>query len=337
MEKRKILVVVGPTAAGKTEYAIRLAQALDGEIVSADSMQIYKFMDIGSAKPTSQEQAAAKHYLVGEIDPREPFSVAEYCKLAKKYIAAIFEAGKLPIISGGTGLYVNSLIYDMDFSATPGNSRLREKYSILAQEKGPEYIHELLYAIDPAAAERIHPNNVKKVIRALEAAESGEKIPPFENSFRKTADYDCILIGLTREREELYERINKRVDLMIEAGLEEEIRKLADMGLSSEDISMKGIGYKEMFSYLAGECSKEEAVELIRRNSRRYAKRQITWFRRYPDIRWFLLAEDGADRLPDILCFLEENGIHAKDGTEMDSVQGNDGKQQYAGGFNKGE
>lgn len=308
MNKRIIPVIVGPTAVGKTEYAIRAAQALDGEIVSADSMQIYRFMDIGSAKPTAQEQAAARHWLVDTIDPREPFSVAEYCPMAKKCIEDIFQRGKTPVISGGTGLYVNSLIYDMDFSAPPGDGEIRKKYQQIADEKGSEYLHTLLTEADPEAAARIHPNNVKKVIRALEAAESGEKIPSFENSFRKTKDYDYVLIGLQRDRAELYDRINRRVDIMLRAGLEQEIRDLMAMGLSAEDISMKGIGYKEMIDHMNGLYTLEEAAELIKRNSRRYAKRQMTWFRRYPDIRWFDLAEDGEDQLPAILRHIAEYG-----------------------------
>lgn len=292
--KDKIIVIAGPTAVGKTEYAIRAAQEFNGEIVSADSMQIYKFMDIGSAKPTAEEQAAAKHYLVDEIDPREEFSVAEYVKLAKKYIRQILDEGKLPIISGGTGLYVNSLIYDMDFAAAPKDSEERERLRAELAEKGPEHLHSMLREVDPDAAERIHPNNTKKVIRAIEAARSGNPIPAFEESFKKTSDYDYLLIGLNRDRAELYDRINRRVDIMLDAGLEEEIKGLMAMGLDSGSISMKGIGYKEMIAYFNGEYGRDEAVELVKRSSRRYAKRQLTWFRRYPDMNWFDLSA-GAD------------------------------------------
>ena len=287
---RKIIIIVGPTAVGKTEYAIKAAQDFNGEIVSADSMQLYKFMDIGSAKPTPEEQAAARHYLVDEIDPRYDFSVAEYSRLAKKYINTIFDKGKLPIVSGGTGLYVNSLIYDMDFSSAPRDTEERERLRAFLAENGPEKLHELLRDADPAAAKRIHPNNTKKVIRAIEAARSGNPIPAFEESFRKTKDYDYLLIGLDRDRQELYDRINLRVDIMLDAGLEDEIKELMNLGLSSDNISMKGIGYKEMIAYLNGEYSRDEAVELVKRNSRRYAKRQLTWFRRYNDIHWFDLT-----------------------------------------------
>ncbi len=287
---KKIIIIVGPTAVGKTEYAIKAAQDFNGEIVSADSMQIYKFMDIGSAKPTSEEQAAARHYLVDEIDPRNDFSVAEYSQLAKKYINTIFEKGKLPIVSGGTGLYVNSLMYNMDFASSPKNTEQREYLRNFLEENGPEKLHALLQDADPDAASRIHPNNTKKVIRAIEAARSGNPIPAFDESFRRTDDYDYLLIGLNRDRNELYDRINMRVDIMLDAGLEDEIKKLMKLGLSSDNISMKGIGYKEMIAYINGEYSRDEAVELVKRNSRRYAKRQLTWFRRYDDIHWFGLT-----------------------------------------------
>lgn len=302
--KDKIIVIAGPTAVGKTEYAIRAAQEFNGEIVSADSMQLYKFMDIGSAKPTADEQAAARHYLVDEIDPREEFSVAEYVKLAKKYIRQILDDGKLPIISGGTGLYVNSLIYDMDFAAAPKDSAERERLRALLAEKGPKHLHSLLREIDPNAAGRIHPNNTKKVIRAIEAAKSGSPIPAFEASFKKTADYDYLLIGLNRDRAELYDRINRRVDIMLDAGLEDEIKGLMAMGLDSESISMKGIGYKEMIAYFNGEYDRDEAVELVKRSSRRYAKRQLTWFRRYDDMHWFDLSA-GADAGAEYLRMVE--------------------------------
>ncbi len=293
MNNRKLIIIVGPTAVGKTEYSIKAAQRFNGEIVSADSMQIYKYMDIGSAKPTLDEQRAAKHYLVDEIDPRRRFSVAEYCPMAKAYIERIFNSGRLPVISGGTGLYINSLIYDMDFAGTARNDAERMKLKSLLSKAGPAYLHLLLQNADPEAAARIHPHNTKKVIRAIEAAKAGVKIPDFEESFKKTADYEYMLIGLDRNRQELYERINRRVDIMVNAGLSEEIERLLSMGLNGDDISMKGIGYKEMIGALKGEYDMETAVDMIKRNTRRYAKRQLTWFRRYPDIHWFNLSENA--------------------------------------------
>ncbi len=311
MNRRKIPVIAGPTAVGKTEYAIRVARALGGEIISADSMQIYRGLDIGSAKPTPQEQAAARHHLVDEMDPHTSCSAALYRDMAGKCIEEVFSRDRLPVVSGGTGLYISALIYDMDFSGSPGDEKLRRHYQKIADEQGREYLHSLLEKIDADAAARIHPNNVKKIIRAIEAAKLGEKIPSFENSFRPSADYEYVLIGLSRPREELYERINRRVDVMIEDGLEDEVRRLVASGLTEEDNSMKGIGYKEMIGFLDGRYSFEEARELIKRNSRRYAKRQMTWFRRYPDIRWFHITRDtdASELLADILAFLKERGI----------------------------
>jgi len=299
---RKIIVLVGPTAVGKTEYAIAIAYSIGGEIISADSMQIYKFMDIGSAKPTPEEAAMAKHYLIDEIDPREPFSVAEYSRKAKEYIEKVFSHGKVPIISGGTGLYVNSILYEMDFSGTPGDPDFRREAEHLAELHGNEYLHDMLRERDPAAADRIHPNNRKKVIRALEATENGgQGVRDFKNASIKCEDYEYLLIGLDRPREELYDRINRRVDALISKGLSDEVKQLMTMGLSKENISMMGIGYKELIGHFEGEYDFETAVELIKRNSRRYAKRQLTWFRRYPDIAWFDVSKQGVE---DILDFI---------------------------------
>ena len=290
--KKQIVVIAGPTAVGKTEYSIRIAKALNGEIISADSMQLYRFMDIGSAKPTAEERAAVPHHLVDEVDPRLPWSAAEYQKLAKKYITEVLERGNLPVISGGTGLYVNSLLYDMDFSILPRQKGFREELEQEAAQIGPERVHQRLRALDPAAAERIHPNNIKKVIRAIEVCESsGKEFPDFASKLHKTSDYSPALIGLTRDREELYSRIEARVDQLLTAGLIDEVSGLLNMGLTFSDISMKGIGYKEVIGFLNGEYDREEAIRLIKLNTRHYAKRQLTWFRRYPDMHWFNLSE----------------------------------------------
>ena len=284
---RHIIVVAGPTAVGKTKYAIEIAKAFDGEVVSCDSMQLYKYMDIGSAKPTAEEQAQVKHWLVDEIDPKDAFSVARYQEMAKACIEDIFARGKTPVIGGGTGLYLNSLLYEMDFSNAPQDDELRKQLEKEAEEFGPEFIHNKLKETAPVAAERIHPNNVKKVVRALEGALSGNSIGDFQNCQQKCSDYDTILIGLTRDRAELYERINLRVDIMVEEGIFEEVEGLLKMGLKEADISMKGIGYKEIIGYFDGQYSKEEAIDLIKKNSRHLAKRQLTWFRRYEDMTWF--------------------------------------------------
>lgn len=294
-EKRQIIVVAGPTAVGKTKYAIEAALACGGEVVSCDSMQLYQYMDIGSAKPTPEEQARVKHYLVDQIDPAEAFSVAEYQKLAKAAIEEIFRKGKTPVIAGGTGLYLNSLLYDMDFSNAPQDSALRSQLEREAEEQGPEFIHNKLKEADPVAAERIHPNNVKKVIRALEGALSGNPIGDFRSVQTRCSDYDAVLIGLTRDRAELYERINLRVDILVEQGLFEEVKGLLERGLTEADISMKGIGYKEIIGCFNGQYSQDEAIDLIKKNTRHLAKRQLTWFRRYEDMHWINISEYASD------------------------------------------
>ena len=300
---RQIIVVAGPTAVGKTKYAIEIAKAFDGEVVSCDSMQLYKYMDIGSAKPTAEEMGDIKHWLVDEIDPKEAFSVAKYREMATSCIEDIFKRGKTPIIGGGTGLYLNSLLYEMDFSNAPQDDELRQQLEKEAEEYGPEYIHNKLREADPVAAERIHPNNVKKVIRALEGALNGNSIVDFRNCQQKCSDYDVILIGLTRDRAELYERINLRVDVMVKEGIFEEVEGLLKMGLKEADISMKGIGYKEIIGYFDGQYPKEEAIDLIKKNSRHLAKRQLTWFRRYKDMTWFDINnyEDDRAAIEDII------------------------------------
>lgn len=305
---KEILVVAGPTAVGKTEYAIKLAQRLSGEIVSCDSMQLYKFMDIGSAKPTPAEREQVVHYLVDEIDPRTPFSVAEYQKRAKAAISQIHERGKLPIISGGTGLYLNSLLYEMDFSAPPRKDGYRQQLEQMAEKQGKETVYRLLCQKDPQAAARIHPNNTKKIIRALEAVETtGEGIRPFSEVRVPVKDYWPHLIGLTRDRQELYARINARVEVLMEQGLLEEVKGLLAMGLTEDDISMKGIGYKELIRHLCGDWDLETAVSKIQQNTRNYAKRQLTWFRRYDRIKWFNLSlyQNSDEALKDMILWLD--------------------------------
>ena len=308
---RKIIAVAGPTAVGKTKYAIETAKAFNGEIVSCDSMQLYKYMSIGSAKPTAEEQAEVKHWLVDEIDPKEPFSVAKYEQMAKNAIEDIFRRGKTPVIEGGTGLYLNSLIYDMDFSGAPVDNELRTTLEKEAELFGTEYIYNKLKDTDPEAAERIHPNNVKKVIRALEGAINGNSIVDFKKCNEKCKDYDAILIGLTRNRPELYDRINKRVDIMVEQGIFHEVEELLEMGLTEDDISMRGIGYKEIIGFFDGLYSQEEAIDLIKKNSRHLAKRQLTWFRRYEDMKWFNLSEYENDEsaVGDIIKWVQTQGI----------------------------
>ena len=307
MNDRKIIVIAGPTASGKTEYAIRLAQNTDGEIVSCDSMQLYKYMNIGSAKPTPEEQAAVKHWLVDEIDPREEFSVARYRDMAKDAINDILSRGKTPVIAGGTGLYLNSILYDMDFSDAEKDSEYRQTLMDEAELFGAEYLHKKLETVDPVKASKIHPNNVKKVIRALEGASMGKGIAEFSELRTRTSDYDALLIGITRDRDVLYDRINRRVDIMVSQGLFKEVEELLEMGLQEEDISMKGIGYKEIIAYFDGVYSKEDAIEKIKQNTRHLAKRQMTWFRRYEDMHWINISELGEEgALREMLALSEE-------------------------------
>ncbi|MCI9596367.1 MAG: tRNA (adenosine(37)-N6)-dimethylallyltransferase MiaA [Firmicutes bacterium] len=307
---KDILVITGPTAVGKTEYAIQLALRLNGEIVSCDSMQLYQFMDIGSAKPTKEERAMVPHYLVDEFDPREDFSVVQYQKHAKAAIDQIHEKGKLPVISGGTGLYLNSLLYEMDFSAPPRNDGYRRELEDLAAREGKEALHQLLQAKDPQAAQRIHPHNTKKIIRALEAlSQDGKGVRPFSEAMVPVSQYRPLLLGLTRNREELYQRVNDRVDLLMEQGLLDEVKGMLAMGLTESHISMKGIGYKELIDHLHGDCDLKTAVAKIQQNTRHYAKRQLTWFRKYDKMVWFNLSEYGSKEqaLEDMIIWVKKN------------------------------
>lgn len=292
MKDRRILVIAGPTAVGKTEYAIEAAKAFDGEIVSCDSMQLYRYMDIGSAKPSRQEREEAVHHLIDFLDPREDFSVARYQVLARNAIDDIMARGRLPIISGGTGLYLNSILYDMDFAGSGEDAQLRSDLKEIAATEGPQALHRMLSEMDPGAASRIHPNNTKKIIRAIERLKGGEgTVRAFDDAIHVNDAYDPLLVCLTRNRAELYDRINRRVDLLLEEGLVEEVSGLMAMGLTEDDISMKGIGYKEIIAYLRGGMTLDEAAEKIKKNTRHYAKRQLTWFRRYATINMFDLSE----------------------------------------------
>lgn len=290
-----VVVIVGPTASGKTSLSIELAKRLNGEIISADSMQIYKYMDIGTAKPTVDEMQGIKHYLIDEILPNEEFNVVRYKELANQYIKEIFNKNKLPVIVGGTGLYISSLINNINFSESESDWELREKLKKEAQENGPQFIHNKLRAVDPDAADSIHPNNIKRVIRALEVYHQTNKPISYHNKISRgiPSEFNFILIGLTMDRQLLYDRINKRVDIMLQNGLVDEVKKLVELGFADSLISMQGIGYKEILSYLNNERSLDEAIEIIKRDSRRYAKRQITWFKRINEIKWFNLDNYG--------------------------------------------
>ena len=299
--KQKLLVLGGPTAVGKTDLSIRLAKELNGEIISADSMQIYKYMDIGSAKVREEEMDGVKHHLIDVIEPDVPFSVADFKENGDKALASIINNNKLPIIAGGTGLYINSLTCNMTFTDAEKDDEYRNYLEELALEKGNEYIHEMLKECDPISYREIHANNRKRVIRALEVFKLTGK--PFSSynageDFYKS-DYDVYYYVLTMDREKLYNRINKRVDIMIENGLLDECIKLMSMGYTSHMQSMQGIGYKEILYHLEGKISLDEAIDMIKQGTRNYAKRQLTWFRR--DKRCVFLDKDKLSD-EEILC-----------------------------------
>lgn len=290
--KQKLLVIGGPTAVGKTDLSIKIAKKLNGEIISADSMQIYKYMDIGSAKVTKDEMDGVKHHLIDVIEPEVPFSVADFKEYGVRALDEIISRGKFPIISGGTGLYINSLTCNMSFTEAEKDEEYRAYLENLAIEKGNEYIHEMLKECDPVSYKEIHANNRKRVIRALEVFKLTNK--PF-SSYNVgddfyNSDYDVYYYVLTMDRSKLYERINKRVDIMMEKGLLSECIRLKEMGYTSDIQSMQGIGYKEILYYLDGKISLDEAINMIKQGSRNYAKRQLTWFRR--DKRCIFLDKD---------------------------------------------
>ena len=291
MKKIPLIILTGPTAVGKTDLSIKLSKSLNAEIISADSMQIYKYMDIGSAKVTKEEMDGVVHYMIDEVTPDVPFSVSEFQMRSEKYIEEINKKGKNVLITGGTGLYLNSLIYNMDFAKSNANNEIRAKLEQELAENGIDYMHEKLRGLDEESANRIHKNNTKRVIRAIEVCMSGQKMNDFSKDLRYNEKYKPIIIVLNRDREVLYQRINKRVDIMLENGLLDEVKELLKMGYTKDMISMQGIWYKEMIKYLDGEYTYDEAVEIIKRDSRRYAKRQITWFKRYQDAKWFDLDE----------------------------------------------
>lgn len=289
----KIIVIVGPTAVGKTYVSVELARKLNTEVISADSMQIYKEMDIGTAKITKDEMQGIAHHMIDVVRPDENYSVSEFKTDAEKIIDSLLLNNVVPIVVGGSGLYVNSLIYDLDFGKAKSNEKLRDYYGYYHREHGEDALYEKLMKIDPAAAEKIHKNNVKRVIRALEVYDiTGVKFSELNTDIRKPSDkYECILVGLSMDRKILYERINQRVDKMVAEGLINEVKALLDKGYHKDLISMKAIGYKEIIDYLEGNISLEEAVSILKRNTRRFAKRQYTWFLKDENVKWFDLKD----------------------------------------------
>lgn len=286
--KNKLLIISGPTAVGKTAISIEIAKRLNGEIISADSMQIYKGMNIGAAKVSEDEMQGVPHYLIDVVEPDESFTVADFKERALLAIESITKKGKLPIIVGGTGLYIDSILYNMNFTDANKDEDYRNYLEHLAESKGNVFVHEMLKDIDYVSYVKLHPNNLKRVIRALEVYKvSGKPFSSFEDKNKDYClNYDVYYFVLTMDREILYERINGRVDKMIEDGLIDEVEKLSKRGFTSDMQSMKGIGYKEILYYLSGEISLDNAIEKIKQGSRNYAKRQLTWFRKNPKVQW---------------------------------------------------
>lgn len=304
---KDVIVILGPTASGKTAVSIELAKTINGEIISADSMQVYKHMNIGTAKPTDDEMQGIQHYLINEVDPCEEFSVVKYQQLALTYIEEILNKEKTPIIAGGTGLYINSVVDNIDFSETVSDWSLREQLNKEAEEKGNDYLYEKLKSVDPIAAKSIHKNNVKRVIRALEVYEQTKT--PFsehkKNSRNKPPIYNFKIFGLTMDREKLYKRIDERVDKMFELGLINEVEHLIKMGYGDCKIAMQGIGYKEILKYLKKDITLDEAIYIIKRDTRHYAKRQLTWFRRVENINW--IDVDKFENIKNIVKNIKNN------------------------------
>lgn len=278
MSKQKLLIIAGPTAVGKTKLGIECAKLFNGEIISADCMQVYKKLDIGTAKASPDEQAQAVHHMLGCVDPKDNFDVAQFKEQATKLIKDISSRGKLPIVVGGTGMYIEALLYPFEFCNSQKNEQVRNKYKKLLEEKGSQYIFDLLTQVDPISSQKLHPNDTKRVIRALEIFDT-TGIPKSKQTQEKVSDYDFKLLFLNTDRKVLYDRINSRVDIMLSQGLENEVKALIVEGITKENQCFQGIGYREFFDYFENKISYEQLVEKIKQDSRNYAKRQITWFR----------------------------------------------------------
>lgn len=299
--KQPLIILTGPTAVGKTALSIKLAGAIGGEIISADSMQVYRHMDIGSAKVTKEQMAGIPHHLIDVLEPDQEFSVVTFQAMAKEALAHIYAHGHIPIIVGGSGFYIQALLYDIDFSEQAEDDGIRGELEALLQRGGEgakKTLHNMLEELDPEAASQIHPNNIKRVIRAIEYFhQTGEKISLHnERSREKASPYNFLYYVVTADRAQLYRRIERRVDIMLEQGLVEEVKKLKDMGCHRGQTSMQGLGYKEILDYLSGDVSLEEAVYRLKRDTRHFAKRQLTWFKRERDVRWLDLAEFHQDQ-----------------------------------------
>lgn len=312
--KQPLVIIAGPTAVGKTDLSIQLAKKIGGSIISADSMQVYRHMDIGSAKVKPEEMQGIPHYLIDEFMPDEEFNIVIFQKLAKKYIQEIIAKGRIPIIAGGTGFYIQSVLYDIDFSNEENSSKIRKELEMIASLQGTQVLHQKLRQVDPVSADSIHPNNIKRVIRAIEFyQQNGYPISEHNETERqKTSPYNFAYFVLNDDRTRLYKRIEKRIDLMMERGLLAEVIKLKEMGYHKGMVSMQGLGYKELLAYLDGEITLEEAIYILKRDTRHFAKRQLTWFRREPDAIWLnkeIFSYDETAILADMMKQLREREI----------------------------
>lgn len=314
MNNKPLIIIAGPTAAGKTELSILLANKINGAVISADSMQAYKYMDIGSAKIMPHEMQGIKHYGIDIIEPTSDYNVVSFQKMAKEAIDDIYNNNKIPIIVGGTGFYIQSVLYDINFEDNEKSDDYRLYLENIANEKGANYLHDMLKEVDNESAISIHPNNVKRVIRALEYyKQTGNKISEHnEIEKAKESPYNSCFFVITDDRDKLYSRIDKRVDLMVENGLIEEVKNLKAMGLNRDNVSMQGLGYKEILDYLDGALSIDEAIDIIKRDTRRFAKRQETWFRREPEAIWINRSQEDNNTikmLENILNNIKSKGI----------------------------
>ena len=315
MDRKPLIILAGPTAVGKTSLSIRLAKETGGEIISADSMQVYRHMDIGSAKITKEEMEGVPHYLVDVLEPEEEFNVVRFQQMAEEAAERIWEKGKIPLVVGGTGFYIQALLYDIDFTENDGDESYRRQLERKASdEEGASELYEMLKAVDLKAAQEIHPRNIKRIVRALEFYhQTGKKISEHNETQRqKMSPYNYAYFVLTDERGRLYERIDRRVDLMMEQGLLDEVRYLKKRGVRKDSTAMQGLGYKELYAYLDGEYPLDEAVRIIKRDTRHFAKRQLTWFKRERDVIWADKSVIGQDeqKLADyMLGYLREKKI----------------------------
>lgn len=306
MNNRPLIILTGPTAVGKTALSIGLAKAVDGEIISADSMQVYRKMNIGTAKIQQSEMQGVRHHLIDILDPGEDFNVVLFKKYALEAMKDIYSRGKIPVVVGGTGFYIQALLYDINFEDNDNDMSYREELQTLAAEHGNSYIHAMLAGVDPESAEKIHENNVKRVIRALEFyKKTGTKISEHnEAESQKESPYNFEYFVLNDDRQKLYDRIDRRIDIMLEDGLLDEVRSLVDEGYSRDLVSMQGLGYKEMIDYIQERYTLDEAVYTLKRDTRHFAKRQVTWFKREKQVTW--VNKNEFDSEADILSFMIE-------------------------------